>query len=169
MIFGDPVLKAAPSNDGKLTDMNDTEENDDFHPLKGLLRGQNCLSDKTGSNDKCLEVELDHSGALTFNSERFLRVMAICHTVVIEKDIDPSKFGKQRKAEAPKLNECMARFLPKLGKKSQSQDPEESTLSPISESDDHADEEEPSSPITSLSVERRSFDKDTDEEEATLE
>jgi magnesium-transporting ATPase (P-type) len=77
MIFGAPIQKARPG----------AEEEDDvplasFHPVRHLLVG------RVGSKEASRGVSKTSDGKLTFNSEMFLRVMSLCHTVVVEKDLD---------------------------------------------------------------------------------
>jgi len=83
MIFGAPIQKSRP--DALLT-----EEPTPFHPLRQLLLGrfQRTASSKQVEVDSLSETDKK----LTFNAEMFLRVMSLCHTVVVEKDID-SKDG----------------------------------------------------------------------------
>lgn len=90
-VFGMPVAKAAPHLDSVIEPphKDDDNESDTVHPLKHLLADSGHPSSSlpsipdgfTGLDDK-----------LTFNAEMFLRVMSICHTVVVEKDqeISPS-------------------------------------------------------------------------------
>jgi len=102
-VFGMPVAKAAPQLDSNLKHPNNDESKISYmvHPLKHLLAdsGSAFLSSIpdafAGLEDK-----------LSFNAEMFLRVMSICHTVVVEKDhvvplteqVDDSKLmgGKSR-------------------------------------------------------------------------
>jgi len=61
-----------------------------FHPLKRLLVGA-VASPETdpGLEQFGEEATISTDGKpLTFNAEMFLRVMSICHTVVVEKDLD---------------------------------------------------------------------------------
>jgi magnesium-transporting ATPase (P-type) len=84
MIFGAPIQRTRPGADI------DAEMNSRFHPLRQLLVGRfrnissglEGLASPTDRNDD----------KLTFNSEMFLRVMSLCHTVVVEKDIDKQEF-----------------------------------------------------------------------------
>ncbi len=91
-IFGAPIEKANPeSQDANIP------ENHMFHPLKRLLVGSVTLEKKEGGNDGdpgiVSKATRDKGGFLTYNAEMFLRVMAICHTVVVEKEIDASKIN----------------------------------------------------------------------------
>lgn len=72
-IFGLPMAKAAPKLDGVVEP---TKASDAAHPLKHLL------SSSPPSTDGFAGID----NKLTFNAEMFLRVMSICHTVVVEKD-----------------------------------------------------------------------------------
>ncbi len=73
-VFGMPVAKAAPADSSQpVLDKGESNiSSDSVHPLKHLLAGSN----STGVKGE----------KLTFNAEMFLRVMSICHTVVVEKD-----------------------------------------------------------------------------------
>lgn len=100
LIFGAPVEKVGP-------DLDD-DDNDDiragsnahhvFHPLQRLLVGS---IDVSMTDDEEGGVKIEYSGKgsgkkdgfLTFNAEMFLRVMSICHTVVVEKEIDTSQIA----------------------------------------------------------------------------
>jgi magnesium-transporting ATPase (P-type) len=78
MIFGPPVEKARP----KEADDEEEDEQSPFHPTRQLLVGKIDV----GEDGKRLEA----SEEMTFNAEMFLRVMSLCHTVVVEKDLDMS-------------------------------------------------------------------------------
>ena len=78
MAFGAPIQKSRPGDDSE-----DEEEQTPFQPLRHLLVGQ-LKRPKKGDSD-AIEVS---SNVLTFNSEMFLRIMCLCHTVVVEKDLD---------------------------------------------------------------------------------
>ena len=83
----------------------DDEQPIPFHPLRHLLVGQlqrpssgtcssslprkrrrssSCCHDK----DYAVPSKMIASEKLTFNAEMFLRIMSLCHTVVVEKDLD---------------------------------------------------------------------------------
>lgn len=94
--FGKPVVKAAPQVAGIQEQSPEDADllSDTIHPLKHLLAGSGPMR---GSVPHLAEVdETDESAdafearvvtdKLTFNAEMFLRVMSICHTVVVEKD-----------------------------------------------------------------------------------
>lgn len=85
-IFGLPIAKAAPTQD---LDRNDSVLSDTVHPLKNLLAGsEHTTGSKTENNTESKEENglKEMGNKLTFNAEMFLRVMSICHTVVVEKD-----------------------------------------------------------------------------------
>mmetsp|Transcript_23007 Transcript_23007/g.49788 ORF Transcript_23007/g.49788 Transcript_23007/m.49788 type:complete len:1706 (-) Transcript_23007:99-5216(-) len=91
--FGMPVVKAAPQIAGIPDQPIDDADlfSDSAHPLKHLLAGSGPVpslskvdeTDKSGDTSAGLKCRSD---TLTFNAEMFLRVMSICHTVVVEKD-----------------------------------------------------------------------------------
>jgi len=96
MMFGDPVVKSAPERDED--DDFDNHVNQEFHPLKRLLNGYKSMSDEVeqkeyvkvglkGDADDKQEIKASHQ-PLTFNAEFFLRVMSICHTVVVEQEMN---------------------------------------------------------------------------------
>lgn len=78
LIFGAPIQRSRPV-DSVEDDGNDGQSS--FHPTRHLLVGRvDSEGGKVTSPD----------GELTFNAEMFLRVMSLCHTVVVEKDLDLS-------------------------------------------------------------------------------
>jgi magnesium-transporting ATPase (P-type) len=100
LVFGAPIIKSTPTEeqDGSATS---------FHPLSKLLVGKVPSVDNLPPPSK---VKRQSSGGLeslgqtsknvdlapkakvmTFNAEMFLRVMSLCHTVVVEKDFDAKK------------------------------------------------------------------------------
>ena len=106
MVFGAPVQKSRPGADSDAAETS-------FHPLRQLMVGRVKISESkrdfpertnkrqpsaglnplesfqsTASNES-VEVGVA-DGSLTFNSEMFLRVLSLCHTVVVEKDLDLS-------------------------------------------------------------------------------
>eukprot|EP00538_Stauroneis_constricta_P006052 CAMPEP_0119547482 /NCGR_PEP_ID=MMETSP1352-20130426/1593_1 /TAXON_ID=265584 /ORGANISM="Stauroneis constricta, Strain CCMP1120" /LENGTH=1822 /DNA_ID=CAMNT_0007592425 /DNA_START=311 /DNA_END=5779 /DNA_ORIENTATION=+ len=103
-MFGPPVQKARPG----AQNADDEEDASSFHPLRQLLVGKLfafMLAEQTrASQIKSDTVPLPPSTTpttnikqgtktnklLTFNAEMFLRVMSLCHTVVVEKDLDLS-------------------------------------------------------------------------------
>jgi len=104
-IFGEPIKSAPPDTEDTIepTTGDDSVANKEFYPLGNLLRGPGQLYFE-GANDSSTEHGLKKAEVfngesaqnpklLTFNAEMFLRVMSICHTVVVEKDTDPSGIG----------------------------------------------------------------------------
>ena len=94
MVFGAPIEKAAPeTSDHESTDR---QEDAGFLPLRQLLVGRmNLSSSQSGSKRSVAGLEplgghvtTDSGDAMTFNAEMFCRVMSLCHTVVVEKDLD---------------------------------------------------------------------------------
>jgi len=83
-VFGMPLGKAAPQPDGSLNQpINDEDKfSDTVHPLKHLLADSGSASFTSSIPDAFAGLK----DKLTFNAEMFLRVMSICHTVVVEKD-----------------------------------------------------------------------------------
>ncbi|KAL7465170.1 hypothetical protein ACHAXS_005504 [Conticribra weissflogii] len=93
-IFGMPIAKSAPTKESEV-------DNDDFlknsvHPLKNLLAGSvhpqglSTVAEYDEGTEESVGIE-SGTEMLTFNAEMFLRVMSICHTVVVEKDHDAPK------------------------------------------------------------------------------
>jgi len=92
MIFGAPVQKVRPRDDSD-TDATTHDGVDEkssgpkplaFHPKRQLVVGE--ISVKSDGN----EVEVVNQGGMTFNAEMFVRVMTLCHTVVVERELDNS-------------------------------------------------------------------------------
>ena len=79
MIFGTPIQRSRPG-----VEEDDALPQTSFHPIRQLLVGRvgSTKDDKGSSKLQALD------GKLTFNSEMFLRVLCLCHTVVVEKDLD---------------------------------------------------------------------------------
>ena len=90
--FGAPIERSRP----KETEDEPDEPSSTFHPLRQLLVGrinrlpvgglENISEASTNLNDP-----RSPGNKLTFHAEMFLRVMCLCHTVVVEKDIDKKK------------------------------------------------------------------------------
>ena len=76
-IFGRPVVKANPDA------IDDDEKKSSFLPLRRVVTGQ--VDEATDGK------RLETKSGITFNSELFVRVMSLCHTVVVEKDLDLPK------------------------------------------------------------------------------
>ena len=89
MVFGAPVEKAAPQGDEDSVSSHVKEQT--FHPLKRLLVGSVTVDGQNYDDGESLTT----GDTLTFNAEMFLRVMSICHTVVVEKEIDASNITTQ--------------------------------------------------------------------------
>ena len=105
LIFGAPVEKAAPGDSFNDAIQSDFEvQAKVFHPLKRLLigsvgvervdDGEDGVSIEVSTTTEKNHLPEDKRGFLTFNAEMFLRVMSICHTVVVEKEIDASNINK---------------------------------------------------------------------------
>jgi hypothetical protein len=56
-----------------------------------VLVGQIHFNDSNGDFSSGNGIHLETSQGMTFNAELFLRVMSLCHTVVVEKDLDLPK------------------------------------------------------------------------------
>mmetsp|Transcript_24073 Transcript_24073/g.66728 ORF Transcript_24073/g.66728 Transcript_24073/m.66728 type:complete len:1719 (+) Transcript_24073:215-5371(+) len=75
MIFGAPVQKTRPQDKNV-----EGSPKPAFHPTRQLVVGKIHLkADGSG---------VEASKGMTFNAEMFVRVMSLCHTVVVEKDLD---------------------------------------------------------------------------------
>ena len=107
--FGSPVEKSAPPSRGE-----DEEDHDiafsasySFLPLWSLLSG--------GSED---EDEDRRNEIPTFNAEMFVRVMGICHTVVVEKEYEknmrPESMVMDSKMRESKGGKGIKRYASKL-------------------------------------------------------
>uniref|UniRef100_A0A7S2VCJ9 P-type sodium-transporting ATPase4 n=1 Tax=Entomoneis paludosa TaxID=265537 RepID=A0A7S2VCJ9_9STRA len=81
MAFGAPIQKSRPEEVDS-----DDEDPMPFQPLRHLLVGQ--LNRPSASSNSFGEDVKVANELLTFNSEMFLRIMCLCHTVVVEKDLD---------------------------------------------------------------------------------
>jgi len=109
LIFGAPIpSSSSPSPDNESEDNNITTK--PFHPLRQLLIAGTNFNNNENNNDSKDTDEFDVTDGLesfdktnnkdtensqissyyklTFNAEMFLRVLSICHTVVVEKDHD---------------------------------------------------------------------------------
>jgi magnesium-transporting ATPase (P-type) len=97
-IFGMPIAKAAPTQDAERSD---SVLSDTVHPLRNLLASSNHA--KSENAEEGGETHLNEmSQRLTFNAEMFLRVMSICHTVVVEKDHKAPDIAGEDKSAAKK-------------------------------------------------------------------
>lgn len=77
--YGSPIQRSRPGGGGGAEE--DEEEVSSFHPLRQLMVGK--LKRPSGDT-----AGLTDDNKLTFHAEMFLRVMSLCHTVVVEKDIE---------------------------------------------------------------------------------
>ena len=113
MVFGAPVAESSTQKSPSKEDGNDSMDipNQAFHPLTRLLVDGKASDDdvgvsyinpsEVGTEQSKIEVSInpfsnadyydDKKSTLTFNAEMFLRIMSICHTVVVEQEIDASK------------------------------------------------------------------------------
>lgn len=99
-IFGMPIAKAAPTQEAERTD---SVLSDSVHPLKNLLSVDATASKPEEDAEANGESGLkDVSKKLTFNAEMFLRVMSICHTVVVEKDHKIPEIDRESKSSTKK-------------------------------------------------------------------
>jgi len=134
MMFGAPIVKSAPKPDdaseGRSKERTAAINLQDsvteaFHPLRKLLIGADipyldAPSDATmHDDDDNAEEAKKKAFPLTYNAEMFLRVMSICHTVVVEKNQDEEVAAT---AEEPKMKSLLA-----WSKKSKSKDPTSSS------------------------------------------
>lgn len=85
MAFGAPIQKMSPGAKNE-------DEDSPFLPLRQLLVGRLKSPMAVGLEDFGSSPTMADPGAsnhkLTFNAEMFLRVLCLCHTVVVEKDLD---------------------------------------------------------------------------------
>lgn len=93
MAFGAPIERQRPRDDK----IDGEEERATFHPLRQLLVGRVERPVEPGLEELGSSTSLEAKnsngldGMLTFHSEMFLRIMSLCHTVVVEKDIENKK------------------------------------------------------------------------------
>jgi magnesium-transporting ATPase (P-type) len=118
LVFGAPIVKEKlGENEGS---------SHPFHPLSKLLIGklpeipQNSKASVLRQHSDGLVGNMSESStsprALTFNAEMFLRVMSLCHTVVVEKDLDLND-GKIKATESNKSRSFGASIHRKIKKK----------------------------------------------------
>jgi len=149
MAFGAPVEKSAPgappaahyengsaNGDGE----NANVSSQSFHPLRQLLLGAVNISTVNGGVNLGGEEVLDEGETakklLTFNAEMFLRVMSICHTVVVEKNFD-ANMEKDDDDSSDSKSGFFSSAAEKLKLKKKKDKPGESRkLEPVSESDE---------------------------------
>jgi len=114
-IFGSPIVKPTTGDDDIDEDINVEQIRNMFHSLKQLLVGSISLyrggeNQSQKNDDESPSVVADVGKTLTFNAEMFLRVMSICHTVVVEKEIDASKINTSEHSD--KDNGSSSRMKP---------------------------------------------------------
>jgi len=134
MLFGAPVVKSAPESARRnypdleqdiFGDSSPHPPSQAFHPLnKLLMRADLPLSENKTIVNETNSVEDDGLGdglaplqnistpteqnfTLTFNAEMYLRVMSICHTVVVEKDHDKAQDSTSDHAKSKGLNKIL--------------------------------------------------------------
>ena len=86
MAFGKPIQKACPQG---ISD-DDVEPPTSFLPMRHLLVGQSRRQRGSSGTEKT-SMKSSYNPKLTFNAEMFLRVMSLCHTVVVEQHVDERK------------------------------------------------------------------------------
>jgi len=132
MMFGTPVLKSAPTDIGNQTEV-EAMVDQEFHPLDKLLVGYR----QKESNVSSLEVGSatsktnESSEPLTFNAEMFLRVMGICHTVVVEKEMDLSDITTMEEEDSSRFTKF---WSDRKRKKKETDGTKSTTLPMVSES-----------------------------------
>ena len=99
IVFGAPIVKATPDPEALAPH--------DFQGLDNLLVGGAGPSD-TALSGSGVADEIRPSQLLSFNAEMFLRVMCLCHTVVVEKDLD-SKHGVIAASPSSDVQESISR------------------------------------------------------------
>jgi magnesium-transporting ATPase (P-type) len=95
MAFGAPIQKVRPGAEEE-----GGAHQSSFHPLRQLMVGRVKVKETSDDLDPLAGYSTtapsdpaavsSREGQLTFNSEMFLRVLSLCHTVVVEKDLDLS-------------------------------------------------------------------------------
>ena len=103
MVFGAPIAKARPQH------QQEQQESSPHLPLRALLHGSSDSSVSGGATGlegmSSTHPHNEHSKKLlTFNAEMFLRILCICHTVVVEKDYDTADI-KQDSPPPPNAND----------------------------------------------------------------
>jgi len=89
LLFGAPVNPSKKNGEDDATNQTKSKQesmqmNSPFHPLRKLLVGKVSFPKNTNEEG----TTSTQSSGLTFNAEMFLRVLSICHTVVVEKNFD---------------------------------------------------------------------------------
>lgn len=121
MVFGSPIEKARIG--GKDDESDDDQTQPSFHPCRQLLVGRVNLTtggspppSRRSTQSAGLEplggqVTTDSGDTLTFNAEMFLRVMSLCHTVVVEKDLDEYESPQLLEAESSHSKKSLSQSL----------------------------------------------------------
>lgn len=167
LVFGAPIVKSTPGEE--------EGPSSGFHPLRKLLVGKIPLpkpgkarrqpSGGLGSGLQSFASngadadsdEAESSGPpqiLTFNSEMFLRVLSLCHTVVVEKDFDQNhgviKAAAKKKMESggatsfgASLHGGVKKLFGRKGKSSSEDNPPED---PEVDDSEAVQEQEPADP-----------------------
>jgi magnesium-transporting ATPase (P-type) len=128
MAFGAPVQTSKPETDDANADLDD-HDGTPFHPLRHLLVGQ---MDRPGLEGLGGAHDMG-SDKLTFNAEMFLRIMSLCHTVVVEKDIDNKEFISSGYSVQSTSSTGRGRMLSGFRRKNSANGPLGSPLSVVSE------------------------------------
>mmetsp|Transcript_30768 Transcript_30768/g.50812 ORF Transcript_30768/g.50812 Transcript_30768/m.50812 type:complete len:1752 (-) Transcript_30768:131-5386(-) len=117
LVFGAPIVKASPGAE-------DEGSSTPFHPISKLMVGKLPSFDNLlplpgrasrqasggleslagGGGSSKIAAAAAKSKVMTFNGEMFLRVMSLCHTVVVEKDFDAKGAIKSAKKLATKTS-----------------------------------------------------------------
>jgi magnesium-transporting ATPase (P-type) len=109
LVFGAPIVKSTVGDNQGLSHP--------FHPLSKLLIGKlPQISQDSKGNVLRPDENITSPRALTFNAEMFLRVMSLCHTVVVEKDLDLNE-GKVTASETSQPRSLGATIHRKIKKK----------------------------------------------------
>jgi phospholipid-translocating ATPase/phospholipid-transporting ATPase len=87
---------AQETRTGTSEDLEEEEDSIPYYPLSMLLqKAQPIEEDSSSLKDSPSSV----IQTMSFNAEMFLRVMSLCHTVVVEKDLDlPAKAHKKERS-----------------------------------------------------------------------
>jgi len=135
--YGSPIDKQRPldksnANSKDEESPNDIADSSNFEELHELLVEKS--------------EESDNKGYLTFNSEMFLRVMSLCHTVVVEKDYIASTNNTETDLPENSSNTCFSSLMNSLkgSKKNENIDKSESSSVPISS---HSTNENSNAPV----------------------
>mmetsp|Transcript_23218 Transcript_23218/g.33776 ORF Transcript_23218/g.33776 Transcript_23218/m.33776 type:complete len:1789 (+) Transcript_23218:129-5495(+) len=119
LAFGAPIEKKSPKatqekEEEKSKEGDGNISSEAFHPLKQLLVGTVSIpSLETREAESNVEVILPGEKTLTFNAEMFLRVMSLCHTVVVEKEHDPNSIGNNESETKSKTTKSALKYFRK--------------------------------------------------------